>query len=69
MRQMCNDIGAWRHETVSHGRAHHGHQGCCCDAAGFATRPEKVEMLEEYRRQLERELAWVGERIEKLKVE
>lgn len=40
--------------------------GCCGSARNFITKEEKVEMLKEYREQLEKEMQGVKERIKEL---
>jgi len=49
-------------------RRHAGGRGICSPCA-FATREEKIDLLEEYRQMLESDLARVKERIERLKKE
>jgi len=52
-----------------------GFDGCSCSASGcecsgsrkFFTKEEKIAMLEEYKKQLEKETAGVGEKIKSLK--
>jgi hypothetical protein len=39
----------------------------CCGTRGFLTKEEKLEMLEEYQKQLELEAKGVSERIKELK--
>lgn len=39
----------------------------CCGGRGFLTKEEKIEMLEEYRKELEAEAQGVAERIKELK--
>ena len=58
-------------------RGHHygmGHSSCCCCSPGsffrrFESSKEKRERLEEYKAQLENELAGVNEQIQDLKGE
>ncbi len=39
----------------------------CCGERGFFTKQEKIEMLEEYKKSLEKEAQGVAERIKELK--
>ncbi len=39
----------------------------CCGGRSFLTKEEKIEMLEEYRKELESEAQGVAERIKELK--
>ena len=41
--------------------------GSCGSNRSFLTKEEKIEMLDEYRKELEREAAGVAERIKELK--
>ncbi len=38
----------------------------CCGTRGFLTREEKIEMLKEYKQELEKEAKGVAERIKEL---
>ncbi len=40
--------------------------GCCSSGRGFLTRAEKVELLQDYKKQLDRESLGVAERIKEL---
>ena len=41
-------------------------QAMCCGTRGFLTRAEKIEMLKEYKENLEKEAQGVSERIKEL---
>ena len=41
-------------------------QGCCSSTRGFYTKEEKLEMLKEYKENLEKETKGVAERIKQL---
>lgn len=43
-----------------------GYEGCCTTGRGFLTNEEKVEMLKEYKEELEKEAKGVAERIKEL---
>ena len=46
----------------------HGcYEAGCCSPRSFLTRDEKIEMLEEYKKELENEAQGVAERIKELK--
>jgi hypothetical protein len=51
------------------GPRHHASGRGICSPCAFATREEKIELLEEYRQMIESDLARVKERIERLKKE
>jgi hypothetical protein len=44
-----------------------GMEFCCGHGRRYFTREEKIEYLEEYKKELEQEVAGVAERIEELK--
>lgn len=54
-----------------HSRHHHAHTpifgGCCCPPRRFLTKEEQIEKLERYKKELEKELAALGEHLEELK--
>ncbi len=73
----CCDSERGRKKTGHHRKGHHkrghgkkGECGCGCSCHGwrnFRTKEEKIDELEDYKSELEKELKAVEERIEELK--
>jgi predicted nucleic acid-binding Zn-ribbon protein len=68
-------VGEEMHESHTchtvHGHPHkdmiHGMCGCGCGGRRFLSRKEKIELLEEYRESLKKELEGVEEELKELK--
>jgi len=57
----CNERTGMNHHSFS------GMTGCCCSPRRFMTKTERINWLEDYKKNLEAEIKAVGEVIKELK--